>query len=148
MLYLIFVRLAGWMALLARSSASKDAELLVLRQEVAVLRRQNPKTEAGLGRQDGDRGPGPAAAKTAADVSAGNAGDAAALAPAACPLAVDLPPPGRQAAGRCQACGADRADGKGEPRRKTAVASGRSRAPRTASDLRHRQVDPLRQTTF
>jgi transposase InsO family protein len=43
MLYLMFVRLAGWMALLARCSASKDAELLVLRQEVAVLRRQNPK---------------------------------------------------------------------------------------------------------
>jgi putative transposase len=43
MLYLIFIRLTGWMALLARSAASKDAELLVLRQEVAVLRRQNPK---------------------------------------------------------------------------------------------------------
>jgi hypothetical protein len=40
---LIFVRLAGWMVLLARSSASKDAELLVPRQEVAVLRRQNPR---------------------------------------------------------------------------------------------------------
>ena len=39
----MFVRLTGWMALLARSSASKDAELLVLRQEVAVLRRQNPR---------------------------------------------------------------------------------------------------------
>ena len=42
MLYLIFARLTGWMALLARSAASKDAELLVLRQEVAVLRRQKP----------------------------------------------------------------------------------------------------------
>jgi putative transposase len=39
----MFVRLTGWMALLARSAASKDAELLVLRQEVAVLRRQHPK---------------------------------------------------------------------------------------------------------
>jgi len=45
MLYLIFVRLAGWMALFARSAAPKDAELVVLRQEVAVLRRQNPEPE-------------------------------------------------------------------------------------------------------
>jgi putative transposase len=43
MLYLMFVRLTGWMAPLARSTASKDAELLVLRQEVAVLRRQRPR---------------------------------------------------------------------------------------------------------
>jgi hypothetical protein len=45
-LYLTFALLAGWMALLARSSASKDVELPVLRHEVPVLRRQRPGTPA------------------------------------------------------------------------------------------------------
>jgi hypothetical protein len=34
------IRVFGWMVLLARSQASKDAEIMVLRHEVAVLRRQ------------------------------------------------------------------------------------------------------------
>jgi hypothetical protein len=37
LLYLIFVRLCSWLVLLGRASASKNAELLVLRHEVAVL---------------------------------------------------------------------------------------------------------------
>ena len=40
LLYLIFRQLMAWLGLLARSSGSKNAEILVLRHEVAVLRRQ------------------------------------------------------------------------------------------------------------
>src|SRR6266516_5040890 len=43
LVYLVFVRLCSWLVLLGRSSASKNAELLVLRHEVAVLRRSNPR---------------------------------------------------------------------------------------------------------
>ena len=41
--YRLLVTVLSWLALLARSSSSKDVEILALRNEVAVLRRTNPR---------------------------------------------------------------------------------------------------------
>jgi len=43
LLYLMFARTCSWLVLLSRSTASKDAELLVLRHEIAILRRAQPR---------------------------------------------------------------------------------------------------------
>ena len=43
LLYLIFLQMLGLLLLMARSSSTKDIELLALRHEVAVLRRTHPR---------------------------------------------------------------------------------------------------------
>src|SRR6476661_6251581 len=40
---MMLVRVLSWLAVLARSDAAKDAEILTLRHEVTVLRRTNPR---------------------------------------------------------------------------------------------------------
>jgi hypothetical protein len=49
LLYLMFCQLLEWLVLLARRSATNNVELLVLRHEVAVLRRQVVRPPVGLG---------------------------------------------------------------------------------------------------
>ena len=90
----MFVRLTGWVALLARSSASKDAELLVLRHEVLVLRRQNPRSKLDWA----DRAVLAALTRLLPRPLRMNrlvTPDTLLLAPAAGPLALDLSPQGR-----------------------------------------------------
>ena len=40
LLYLITIRVFGWLALMGRSQSSKNVEIMVLRHEITVLRRQ------------------------------------------------------------------------------------------------------------
>ena len=73
LLYLLMARLFGWLALLARSDTSKEVEILVLRHEIAVLRRQVARPSACLivtRRQ----GRGASLAVTAADHVEANSG--------------------------------------------------------------------------
>jgi putative transposase len=47
LLYLIFQQILGLVMLLGRTSSTKNIEFLVLRHEVAVLRRSNPRPRLG-----------------------------------------------------------------------------------------------------
>ena len=93
LLYLIFVRLVNLLVLLGRSSASQDVELLVLRHEVAVLRRANSEASLGLGGSRGVRRAGLGVADDAAQASRGHAGHDLALASSLGCQQVDLSPP-------------------------------------------------------
>jgi len=93
LVYLIFLRLVNLLVLLGRSSASKDVELLVLRHEVAVLRRANSEASFGLGGSRGVRRAGRGLGDDAAQASLGHAGHDLGLASSLGCQEVDLSPP-------------------------------------------------------
>jgi hypothetical protein len=93
LVYLMIARVMSWLALLARSDAAKDVEILTLRHEVAVLRRTN----AGPALTWLDRAVLSALSRLLPtplrQTSAGDAPNVAAPArPVRCPP-LDLPPP-------------------------------------------------------
>jgi hypothetical protein len=50
LIYLMFAKLLGWIALHVRSDTTKDTEILVLRHQLAVLKRRARALIAALAR--------------------------------------------------------------------------------------------------
>jgi putative transposase len=130
LLYLIMVRVSGWLVLFARSQASKDAEILVLRHELMVLRRQVPRPRPDRADRAILAAPARLLPATLRSKPALHAADPADLAPPPAHPQMDLPQPARPPA-----------DHPGDPRTGPAASGGQSP---TGLPPRTRRTDPAR----
>jgi hypothetical protein len=97
-LYVALCRLLQLVVLLGRSERSKELEILVLRHELAILRRQPASAASACGSGNPRCIRAGAAAERLARL-VGASGDAVVLAPPAGQAAVDVPAPTSGAAG-------------------------------------------------
>jgi hypothetical protein len=115
LLYVIAIRVFGWLVLLGRGQASKDAEIMMLRREVTVLRRQVARPKPGWA----DRAVLAVLARLlpaeAARPSDRHAGHAAGLAPPPDHTQVDVPEPARSPGDQPEHPRSSAAAGPGEP---------------------------------
>ena len=100
LLYLIFQQVLGLVLLMGRTSSTKDIELLVLRHEVAVLRRTNPRPRLDWADRAVFAALDPAAARALRRHRLVTPGTDPALASPPRAQKVDLPEPARTATDR------------------------------------------------
>jgi len=111
------IRVFGWLALLARSGTSKDVEILVLRHEIAMLRRQVARPEPDWADRAMIAPLTRAAARAPSGAPDRDARHPPRLAPAPDQEQMDLPEHHRTPAGAGGDLRAGPATGRAEPRR-------------------------------
>lgn len=127
----------SWLALPARSTAAKNAEILVLRQEVAVLRRTTPKLRIGWSDRAVLAGAVPDAAQGVARTQDRYPGHTSAVASPHHHAQVDPTSTTGPSATTRRHRGADRPPGSGEPNLGRGPGPGRAAPARTPHRRAH-----------